>query len=233
MLKQLKQISYAFAHVLYPRTCFGCGTALLQNEQLICERCLLQMPETGFLDVSDNRIEKIFWGRTEIEQAAAVFRFSKGGIVQKLIHQVKYKKQKELGVFLGEIMGIAMSKSNRWTNFDYIIPVPLHPKKEKIRGYNQSLLLAEGIAKHITGEVLNDNLVRNIFTETQTKKSRLERWKNTSDIFVLNNPKQINQKHILLIDDIITTGSTLEACINALKQYADCRVSVITFAAAD
>jgi ComF family protein len=188
------------------------------------------MPETGFLAENENTIEKMFWGRAEVASAASIYYFSKGSNVQKLIHQVKYKKQKELGIFLGELMGVAMLKNEEWKNFDYILPVPLHPKKEKLRGYNQSLLLAEGIAKHINAQVLSNNLIRNIFTETQTKKTRLERWKNTTDIFNLQSPEKLYNKNILLVDDIITTGSTLEACANVLNSKAKCMVSIVTFA---
>ncbi len=191
------------------------------------------MPELNFLDRNDNPIEKIFWGRVPVYRAAAIYRFSKGGTVQRLIHQVKYKKQKELGIFLGELMGIALSKHQVWQSIDYLVPVPLHPKKEKIRGYNQAGLLADGIAKHLPATVSSGNLIRNIFTETQTKKSRLERWKNTADIFRLQKPDEFSEKHLLLIDDIITTGSTLEACINSIKNAVpDSRISVVTFAAA-
>ncbi len=226
-------VLYALAHVLYPKTCYACGTALFRNENMVCEKCLVQMPELHILDRRDNPIEKIFWGRASVHQAAAIFRFSKGATVQRLIHQVKYKKQKELGIFLGELMGIALSKHQTWQSIDYLVPVPLHPKKEKIRGYNQARLLADGIAKHMPATVSSDNLIRNIFTETQTKKSRLERWKNTAGIFLVQNPAEFAGKHILLIDDIITTGSTLEACVNTIKTAVpDSRISIVTFAAA-
>lgn len=163
-----------------------------------------------------------------LENATAQYYFTKESLIQNLMHQVKYKRNKELGLQLGRLMGNSIVRSNRF-NVDAVIPLPLFPAKEKRRGYNQSMLLCEGMAATMNIPVLNDVIVRPQFTETQTKKGRVERWVNMEGKFVLVKPEAIRNKHILLIDDVITTGATLESCGTELLKAGNIHLSIATF----
>jgi len=178
--------------------------------------------------VKDNPVSKVFWGRVNIENATASYLFIKEGILQKLIHQLKYKGAKEIGFELGRHFGSELIDSESYKNIDLIIPVPLHVKREKKRGYNQSEWIARGMVEFLEAKLELNNLVRAIETETQTKKTRFERWENVESIFNVNYPEKLENKHVLLVDDVITTGSTLEACANALLKIKGVKVSIAT-----
>ncbi|MDO9615953.1 MAG: phosphoribosyltransferase family protein, partial [Bacteroidota bacterium] len=167
-----------------------------------------------------------------IEHATAFFHFSKGSKYQSLLHNLKYKGMKELGAEIGKQFGIDLLMSGNFSNVDVICPVPLHPLKEKKRGYNQSWWIASGIAHQMQKQLSDDNLKRNTATETQTRKARFERWQNVAGIFELTNPEAFSGKHILLVDDVVTTGSTLEACAQAIITKTDAKVSIATLATA-
>ncbi len=212
--------------LLYPELCPACGQLLTSDEQTICLSCRFLLPRTGYEKVHDNPIARMFWGRTHLHAATACFFFAKQGRVQHLIHELKYRSNKEAGLFLGEEMAKEMAASEIFSGIDYLVPVPLHPKKLRTRGYNQSEVLAMGMLKNIHAQLSTDNLVRAVATDTQTKKSREARWKNVKDIFVLKNPAMFEGKHILLIDDVVTTGSTIEACANVLADVSAIKISV-------
>ena len=223
-----QEIKESFLHFLFPHICSGCGSDLLSNESNLCMRCIDAMPETNFEIHSNNPVEKKFWGRLPLKNATAQYYFTKESLIQNLMHQVKYKRNKELGLQLGRLMGNSIVRSNRF-NVDAVIPLPLFPAKEKRRGYNQSLLLCEGMATIMKIPVLNDVIVRPQFTETQTKKGRVERWVNMEGKFVLVKPEAIRNKHVLLIDDVITTGATLESCGTELLKAGNIHLSIATF----
>jgi ComF family protein len=181
-------------------------------------KCIAEMPETNFHLHADNPVEKIFWGRLPIISATAQYYFIKESLMQHLMHQLKYKGNKELGKQLGRLMGYDLQKTSRFKTVDYLVPLPLFPSKEKRRGYNQATILCEGIAEIMNVEILRDAIVRTQFTETQTRKGRIERWQNMERKFELTKPEKIEGKNILLVDDVITTGATLEACGRELLQ---------------
>jgi ComF family protein len=184
------------------------------------------MPRTYFHLISPNQVEQLFWGRVKVEKATALFFYRKGSRYQQLLYSLKYKGNAEIGIELGKLFGADLNTVNYFGEIDYIVPVPLHPKKERKRGYNQSLMIAKGLEALINKPIVTGNLVRKHYSETQTRKGRFERWENVSELFQLENPEQFESKHILLIDDVITTGSTIEACATAILQSKDAKVSV-------
>ena len=229
---RLKEIKDSFLHLLFPHVCTGCGNDILNEESVLCMRCIDAMPETNFELHTNNPVEKIFWGRLPLVGAAAQFYFTKESLIQRLMHQFKYKRNRALGLQLGSIMGEQLIRSGRFTNVDALIPLPLYPVKEKRRGYNQATVLCDGMAESMNIPVLDKVAIRPQHTETQTKKGRIERWKNMEGKFVLTNPGAIRNKHILLVDDVVTTGATLEACGNELLKAENVKLSVATLCVA-
>lgn len=221
----LKEIKDSVLHLLFPHICTGCGSDILSEKSALCMRCIDAMPETNFELLAGNPVEKIFWGRLPVASGAAHFYFTKESLMQHLMHQFKYKGNMELGLQLGRIMGEQLKKSGRFLA-DALIPLPLFPAKEKRRGYNQATVLCKGIADVLNLPVLENIIIRPLHTETQTKKGRVERWKNIEGKFVLINPELISNKKILLIDDVITTGATLEACGNELLKAGNVQLSI-------
>ena len=215
-----------FFAMLFPQVCVSCGKPLYKYEKLICMLCEYKLPKTDFHLEKDNPIEKLFWGRVPIEAAASYYRFTKGGNVQHLVHQLKYKGKREIGVEIGELYGRELMRSERFSEVDIIIPVPLHKRKLKARGYNQSEVFAQGLAKSMKKNTDFVTLYRAMESETQTKKTRFLRWKNVDSIFQLKDETTLMGKHILLVDDVITTGATLEACIQTLMKIPNVKVSV-------
>lgn len=222
-----KEIKESFYHLLFPHVCAGCGSDLLSEESSLCMHCVDAMPETNFAIHPDNPVEKKFWGRLPLVAATAQYYFTKESLMQHLMHQFKYKRDKDLGLQLGRMMGEDLRRSHRF-NVDALIPLPLFPAKEKRRGYNQAVVLCEGIAEYMNIPVLKEVIIRPQFTETQTKKGRMERWLNMEGKFVLKDPELISNKHILLVDDVVTTGATLEACGSELLKVTNLRLSVAT-----
>jgi len=226
---QLKEIRESFLHLLFPHVCSGCGTDLISEETVLCIHCIANMPETNFHLYPNNPIEKKFWGRLPLASATAQYYFTKESLMQHLMHQLKYKGNKELGKQLGRLMGNDLLASNRFNRIDALIPLPLFAAKEKRRGYNQATVLCEGIAEMMNKEILSDVLIRTQHTETQTKKGRMERWLNMEGKFELLQPGKIQNKHVLLVDDIITTGATLEACGQELMKVDNLKLSLAAF----
>lgn len=223
----LKEMKDALLHLLFPHTCSGCGSDILPENSVLCMRCIHELPETCFEWFPSNPAEKIFWGRLPLEAASAQFYFTKESLVQHLMHQFKYKRNQELGRQLGRIMGEQLKKSGRF-EADALVPLPLFPAKEKRRGYNQATVLCEGMAEVMHIPVLDKAVLRPEHTETQTKKGRIERWKNMEGKFVLADPGTVRNKHLLLVDDVVTTGATLEACGLELLRGTNSRLSVVT-----
>ena len=227
----IKEIKDSFLHFLFPHVCSGCGSDLLSENSMLCLHCIDAMPETNFELYPNNPVEKNFWGRLPLEAATAQFYFTKESRMQHLMHQIKYKGNSELGLQFGRMMGDQLVRSNRF-KVDALIPLPLFPDKEKRRGYNQATLLCKGMAELMMIPVLEDVIIRPQHTETQTKKGRVERWKNMEGKFVLTKPESIRNKHLLLVDDVVTTGATLEACGNELLKAENVKLSIATFCAA-
>lgn len=224
----IRHIFHSLFHLFFPHICIGCGTDILPRESLLCVKCITDLPETNFHPYNDNPIEKIFWGRLPLLYATSHFYFTKGGVMQYLMHQLKYKGNKELGLQLGKMMGAHLQDTERFNNIDVLIPIPLFSVKEKHRGYNQSTIICNGMAEIIHVPILQDVVIRTHNTETQTKKSRTERWQNMDGVFQLVNGQAIAGKHVLLVDDVVTTGATLEACASELLKAGCSSISIAT-----
>lgn len=192
--------------------------------------CIFKLPKTNFHKDKENPIAKIFWGRVSVESAASFYSFGKGGKVQHLIHQLKYKGKKEVGVSVGKLYGQELKASDNFNLIDIIVPVPLHKKKLRKRGYNQSQYFAEGLSQTMNVDTDCKSLFRALASETQTRKSRFNRWKNVESVFQLKDSISLIGKHILLVDDVITTGATLEACAHTLLQIPGVKISIVTIA---
>ncbi|MCX6274655.1 MAG: ComF family protein [Bacteroidetes bacterium] len=216
--------------LVYPELCVSCDKPLNTGEKCLCTSCRFHLPKTNFHLEEVNPIIKHFWGKVKVEAAAAYFLFTKGEKVQHLIHQLKYRKRKDIGVFLGELYGYDLKKSAVFSTVDVIIPVPLHPKKLRKRGYNQSECFAEGLSQSLKVPYDVKSLKRKKETQTQTRKHRFERFENVNNVFSVTKPEQLKGKHILLVDDVITTGSTLVACAEALLDVPGTKVSIAAIA---
>ena len=227
----VKEIKESVLHLFFPHICTGCGSDILNVESALCMRCVDAMPETNFELHPDNPVEKSFWGRLPLIGATAQFYFTKESLMQHLMHQFKYKGNRELGIQLGRMMGEQIMNSGRF-DADALVPLPLFPAKEKRRGYNQATVLCLGMAERMKIPILDKAITRPQHTETQTKKGRIERWKNMEGKFILSDPDAIKNKHLLLVDDVVTTGATLEACGNELLKAENVRLSLATLCTA-
>ena len=217
-------------HLFYPHYCTGCGSDLLAKDNLLCLHCLASLPHTHFALFENNYVENIFRGRMPVKAAHSEFYFSKGQLVQQLIHLLKYKANKEIGYFLGEIMGNSLLSGSRFSNIDYVVPLPLYPDKEFKRGYNQAALICHGISAVTNIPTMENNIIRQRPTETQTRKHRSERWLNVDGSFAVKTISSIIGKNILLVDDVITTGASLEACGQAILNVAGTSLSIAALA---
>jgi ComF family protein len=215
---------------LFPNLCNACGMHLYGDEKVICLHCLHDLPFTDFHLHQDNLVAKQLWGRLPFEAAMAMLYFKKGTKIQQLIHNLKYKGQTAVGVTLGRLLANKLRESPHYQGIDYLVPVPLHPKKERQRGYNQSSYIADGMAERMQVPVCKNQLIRKRLTETQTKKSRYTRYENMLTVFEVVKPAIFQNKHILLIDDVITTGSTIEACGNSLLKSGVNKLSIASVA---
>jgi ComF family protein len=231
-MSTLQSIFSDTVHLFYPQICTGCGSDLLSDDQLLCLLCINQLPHTNFAQHANNPLEKIFWGRIPLVAAHSEFYFAKETLIQELIHQLKYKGNQDIGYFLGQLMGNSLLNSNRFKNLDCLIPLPLYPEKERKRGFNQATIICNGISAQMNIPVMRHNVVRRRFTETQTKKHRTQRWENVANSFQVKDPMLLNDKNILLVDDVVTTGATLEACGHAIAQSANVKMSVATLSMA-
>ncbi len=219
-----------FTHLFFPRTCQACGHVLYSQEEILCTKCLFHLPKTNFHLHENNPVSRVFWGRVELNAATSYLFFSKQGKTQRLMHNLKYRGKKQVGIYLGNKFGKELKKSELYNTVQVVIPVPMHPKKQQKRGYNQSDLIAEGIALAMNAEIQVDNLVKVHNTTSQTKKSRYKRWKNVKHLFQVRNEALLQNKHILIVDDVITTGATIEACAHRLSSIKGITISVASLA---
>ncbi len=215
--------------LIYPRVCQSCGKGLLRNENVICTHCINEIPRTNFHSYKDNLVAQTFWGRLSVENATSFYYFQRGSVFQKLIHRLKYLGKKEIGIEMGKHFASNLLHTD-FADTDVIVPVPLHPKKEYKRGYNQSLMIARGMGAVFEIPVNTTALQRMVMSQTQTRKSRIDRWENVSDIFSVKKPEEIKAKHVLLVDDVLTTGATLEACGTQILKVPETKLSIATLA---
>jgi ComF family protein len=204
----------------------------MQQEQYLCLHCLYNLPETSYHEFEKSPLSLLFLGRVSVANTGAFLFYKKGNQVQKILHHLKYKGVKEIGAFLGNMYGANLIQHEKWKSVDVIIPIPLHKKKEKKRGYNQSEWIAKGLSAGMQIPYNTELLIRSEFTETQTKKGRFHRWQNVKEVFQLTDFNTLENKHILICDDVLTTGATLEAAIQKLAVVPNIKISVITLATA-
>lgn len=219
-----------FLNLFFPNNCSACGNALVAQEEVICTSCQFKLPRTNFHLQEENLIARIFWGRVNLESATSFLFFNKGGNVQRLVHRLKYKGKKNTSRYLGKLFGNDLKENPVFASVDLIVPVPLHPKKERRRGFNQSLVIAEGLSDALQKPLSTNNLIRLVHTSSQTKKSRYNRWENVKDVFGVNSPQNFAGKHMLLVDDVLTTGATMEACAQKILEVEGTKVSAVTLA---
>ncbi|WP_049782643.1 ComF family protein [Maribacter sp. HTCC2170] len=230
MYSKLSNILNDINSVLLPRACFGCNARLNRGENQLCTVCRNQLPLTEYTFNVENAVDRIFFGRTTIKKANSFLFFVENGIVKNLLHHLKYRNQEQIGTFLGDWHGQIIAKNNFIDKIDYVIPVPLHHKKLKRRGYNQVSLFGKQLALHLKAEFLENGLIKTSNTKTQTKKTRIGRWQNNKALYMLNKPELITNKNILLVDDVITTGATMEICAQTLGEAKGVTIFITSMA---
>jgi len=213
-------------NLFFPKVCYGCNTLLSDNEKYICTECRHNLPVTNFHSDTENAVHKILYGRVKLENATALLHFSKKGIVQQLMHNLKYRGHQEIGEFLGDWIGEELRTLKSFKGIDVVLPVPLHKSRLRKRGYNQVDKFGKAIAKALNAEFNGSVLIKTKNTATQVFKNRLKRGSEVDSKFIINNTKLLNGKHVLLVDDIITTGATIEACANAMSKIKDLKLSL-------
>lgn len=229
----IKDWLYSFISLLFPRCCVVCGRSLAKGEECICAMCNINSPRTNYHLQKDNQVEQLFWGKIPLERVTSFFFYRKGSDFRQILHQLKYGGQKEIGAIMGRYMASELTVSGFFEGIDVIIPVPLHKRKQRIRGYNQSEWIARGISA-VTGICIDTEvIVRRKHTDTQTRKSTFERWENVDGIFELHHAKSLKGKHLLVVDDVLTTGATTVACASRLVEIEGVRISVLTLAVAE
>lgn len=230
----MKTLLLDFVGLLFPRVCLACGQSLRRGEQHLCTSCRAELPYTDFhlLPPAESPLGRRFWGKLPVQHALSYLRFVQHGRVQQLLHQLKYQGQQRVGVALGELYGAELAGAHFTSQFDLIVPVPLHPRKLARRGYNQAATFAEGLGNGLQlpwAEALR----RTEHTASQTRKNRAQRWQNVATVFEIAKPADVKGRRVLLVDDVLTTGATLEACGAALLAAGAAQVSIATIACAD
>lgn len=219
-----------FLDLLYPRICYACETALVRKENIVCTSCLHALPLADYHLEKNNPVEQIFYGRIPVENATSLLLFEKKGIVQSLIHNLKYRGHEEIGAYLGAWLGTELKEIPAYRNLTAVVPVPLHPVKQRKRGYNQVAKFGKEMADALEIDYVDDILVKVSASQTQTIKKRLARWGSMDESFALREPERLENSHILLVDDLVTTGATLEACATKLLQIEGTKISIATMA---
>lgn len=226
--RQVQLLSQALLDVFYPATCQICSVSLNTSEKHVCHSCAYDLPYIGQNHLALQSLQKLFWGRVEVEHVFSLLNYQRGNQTQRLLHQLKYHKKTKLGVHFGAVLGGLIPANS---GIDLILPVPLHPKKERQRGFNQSLMIANGIAQKMEIPVVKKILKRKAFNRSQTQFSKYNRWENVREIFAIHQPQKLENKHVLLVDDVLTTGATIEACVRELLKVNKCSVSIAALAA--
>jgi len=225
----MRSLISRFLFGFFPETCVVCGSHLRTSEHIMCTACLIDIPRVYFHNQDRNPLEDLLWGQTPYERATSLFYYTKKNKYASLLYDLKYRNRSDVGEFLGEMFAHELQKSGFLNSIDYIVPIPLHKKRQKKRGYNQSECIAQGLSKQTGIPCLSNIIIRTVHTQTQTKKSKEERLANVQNIFSVVNPHAIENKHILVLDDVITTGATCISCANTIiAAQASCKVSIVS-----
>lgn len=217
-----------FIRLLFPATCIGCGNLLVGNESQLCSNCIASLPLTNFYEIKDNPMELRFAGRIPFHAASAHLFFQHQSLTRTILHEIKYHNNIPLALAMGRQIGIALSQSHRFDEVTALVPIPLHWIKKWSRGYNQSEILCQGIAETFPRPIITHSLYRQTYTNTQTKKNRLDRLKNMENVFALKDAEPLHGQHVLLVDDMTTSGSTLESAATALLQIPGITLSLVS-----
>jgi ComF family protein len=231
LLNRFFKAFFDFIGLIFPQLCAACGTNLYYHEKVICSNCLFDLPLTRFADPENNMVAELFWGRVPVKYCTSYFYYMKDSKYQNIIHGLKYQGKQNIGLEFGKIFGSEIAKT-ALSSADVIVPVPLHPRKLRKRGFNQSEIIARGMAEGMGKKIMPGALERIRYTDTQTNRSRYERWKNVEGIFRVRKPQLLAGKHVLLVDDVVTAGSTIEACASEILKLQGTTVSVATLAVA-
>lgn len=223
MLKQL-------LNLFFPKVCVGCKNILVEQEKHVCISCLHDLPITNFHNNDSKVISNVFYGTVVLEHATALFYYPKKGVVRQLIHHLKYKKQQGISAYLGKWLGLELKESGFYDEIDIVIPVPLHKKRMKERGYNQVEGFGKELAQNLDAIYSDTTLLRHKNSSTQTVKDRLTRWKNVQTTFQVSDFQTLKGKHILLVDDVITTGATIKSCVKELQKIENVKLSLAVMA---
>lgn len=227
-----REILEDFISLIYPNYCLACSGSLVKGEDSVCSHCLLDLPKTNFHKQPNNDLYERLSLRFPLQHAFAYYYFKKGSKVQELLHQLKYKHHPEIGQKIGRVLGQELVLTQFENAFDLIVPVPLHPSRKRSRGYNQSEEFAKGLSEVLRIGYTDNFIKRSVQTQTQTRKSKLNRWRNVSEVFEMKNEEEVKGKRILLVDDVVTTGATLEACARSLLQAGCSEISIACIAVA-
>lgn len=226
----LKDIGPGITSLFFPLICPGCGADLQRAGDQLCISCFNRLPITEFHRFAANPVEKIFWGRVPIRAACSFLYFTNHSIVQRLMHSLKYDGNSDVGIFFGRQMGLNFLHCDRFADLDAVVPLPLHPKREKKRGYNQAAMIARGIGEIMCIPVIENVVIRSTETQTQTRKNRIERWDNIHGKFSISKPPCLENKNLMLVDDVITTGATIESCAQTILNCTGTTLSIATLA---
>ncbi len=226
----VKTLPNCLDRLIYPEVCIGCGFDILAPQQKICFYCLQKLPPTNFFKQANNLVEQMFWGRLPIKAAAALYYFTKHSLLQELLFQLKYYHQPEIGIALGRLLGFELAQTQRFNDIDLIIPLPLHPTRMQKRGYNQAEKICNGIVEEWKRQINLHSFIRSQNTNTQTKEDRLQRRHNLTSAFEVVDNSELQNKHLLLVDDVITTGASLEAAADILFIAQPASISIVTLA---
>lgn len=225
-MNNAKHIANSIAHLFFPHNCLGCSSDVLEPTQILCARCSNDLPQTHFANAAGNPIEKIFTGRLNIQHVTATYYFTKDSLLQFLMKQLKYNNNESIGLYLGKMLGYELKNSTRFNDIDALVPLPLNNKKQYTRGYNQAEIICKGIVTEFNKPIITNAVVRKTFTESQTFANRVHRLQNMEGVFAVANTKAIEHKHILLVDDVITTGATLESCGAEILKVPNTQLSI-------
>jgi len=217
-------------HLFFPHVCTGCGSDIVNSKHQLCLKCLSELPVTNFFSQMANPVEKKFYGRLRVKNGGAGYFFTKDSLLETLIYELKYKGNKDIGFYLGQLLAKFLTNNNAFDDIDMLVPLPLNPRRQKKRGYNQATALCNGIASVWKRPVVENAVIRKVNTETQTHRGRITRWENMDGVFAIAEPSLIRGKHILLVDDVITTGASLEACGSEILKVPGTSLSIATLA---
>lgn len=229
-MKVIRKYLLDFLNLIFPPTCVACQKELVQGEEHCCLNCFLELPKTHYHLYPENPVLRSFTGRFPLEKGAAWLQFQKGGVIQAAMHAIKYQNRPQLASYLASLAAKEWEESDFFKDIDLIVPVPLHWRKQIKRGYNQADFIAKGLAAVLEIPVNDKFLYRSAYRHSQTTEGRFKRWRNVNTVFALKTHLAVTDKHILLVDDVLTTGATMEACLKVLSEMENCRFSIFTLA---